>query len=1439
MILLSLTALIVKPVETCTKGMMDLLRDSLIGEAEKILGRTIRYASASPSIVGSLDIRDVSVYDPLGEPLLNLERFHAAYSVLDLLAGRKTGALRLVRMDGPAFTYDFDKDRDLPELFTRQGEKPPSLVLPEKCLLELRRGSILVKRGDRSLAITGLYFDGRIQDQRIVFDGNWHTEAVLAGLAGSLNAVQVDGGLYGDFARDFSDGDLALSVLALRGDTFELGNLIFDFSIRDNVAVLTNSGDSSLGVLLAYNLDTGALSGELRPDNFVPGEILRFFGDWKRYDPWLALTLRGDASFSTEGAEGPNYRFDLRGNGPGLPLFEFAGSGGGEKVIFDRLRLAAADGALEYSGDLRFNPPAPEGILTFENFSFAKNQAAAVPGLTGELRFIRQGNDVDIFAENFSSGGITLSAVSGGLDWEESGCTYGLELFRFKNIESYEDVQSSSIVISGSYDRGESPGPEAQLQGSVALDAFSVADILAMAKPFYSAERIPEVVEELAGNITVTTEIFLSTDFEHISYNAPLFVAAFESPADTFVVGSVSGTDRSLEVSGGRVNWKNGSADIAFQTDFSDSGDISFSVQTGYRDFAYYFEGTFFDHRTLTIRGSYGISVYVTASEFGGYSGYVDLNAVPIPFRGRTGRLSVDAALRFDSLSSWVLDINRLALSENENPAIQFTNIAVSGTADQDGARIEQIVYEDRLGELSGSVQADWERDFSAVTGHLILLGADESCILDAAYRNSGGASLGNGKTGRAAFEVRLSGVQLDRFLQSGRNARLSGTVDGIWNRPDSYELNINLESLEIPGGAVPVFASARGFINQDMISFNAVDAQIGDVEAHSSVFILDRSRSILDISAGIEGEIEDWKGGLDMTLRASLSPSDSWFGIAQAANSFHGLLDIKSAYLDEMRLAEPCSFEFSRIREDDSGPVVRVSGGPGDMLRFELLDDGSLYLDIANPSPLQATITGTCKDFTLDVYASDIYVDMPVVWALLPTKDILSFTGGFVTAQTAISGSLFDPEFSGSGWGSGVRLEVPDYLAAEIGSVSGAVTLEGNEISFGPLEAACGDGKGTISLSLLFNRWVPSCYIDILVQQQDAIPFSFNVAGIDASGDVSGNLRFSMENRETLTITGNALAENTVMTLDAEELSAIRDGLGVMTTDLDVVIDARLTVGKRVEFLWPNESLPVLRAYGSPGTGVRVIADTRIPQFALDGDISLQGGEIYYFQRSFFIREGRVFFSANDSQMDPRISARAEIRERNDEGPVIISMIIDNAPLSSFTPRFESNPTLSQLDIYSLLGQIPAEGQSSEVVFRTLTEFLTQFTVIRGVERRIRNILGLDMFTVRIQVLQNALLQVMNNDPEEQKRNAIGNYLDNTAVYMGKYIGSDLFIQAQIALRYDQYQAENGGLRFEPDIGLDLRTPLVDIQWNMTPRHPEDLFITDQTFSFVWRWSF
>jgi hypothetical protein len=232
--------------------------------------------------------------------------------------------------------------------------------------------------------------------------------------------------------------------------------------------------------------------------------------------------------------------------------------------------------------------------------------------------------------------------------------------------------------------------------------------------------------------------------------------------------------------------------------------------------------------------------------------------------------------------------------------------------------------------------------------------------------------------------------------------------------------------------------------------------------------------------------------------------------------------------------------------------------------------------------------------------------------------------------------------------------------------------------------------------------------------------------------------------------------------------------------------------------------------------------------------------------QRSFYIREGLLSFNENELQFDPRISVRAEIRDRVDNGPVTISMIVDNAPLKSFTARFESTPPLSQIDIFSLLGQ-SITGASSESGGSMLqsallasTDVLAQFSVVRWMEQHVRDFLRADMFSIRTQVLQNAFFGYLSGLQDPIDRNGrVGNYFDNTTVFLGKYFGPDMFGQAMLSFRYDENQPDWGGLSPELDLGIELRGPLFDIRWNFAPRHWENIFINDHSFTLTWRRSF
>jgi hypothetical protein len=563
---------------------------------------------------------------------------------------------------------------------------------------------------------------------------------------------------------------------------------------------------------------------------------------------------------------------------------------------------------------------------------------------------------------------------------------------------------------------------------------------------------------------------------------------------------------------------------------------------------------------------------------------------------------------------------------------------------------------------------------------------------------------------------------------------------------------------------------------------------------------------------------------------------------------TFDGALRVDHLTLDTLNSNEPFSFVFTRTPSQ-----ISLSGGPGDMVRMQISGEGNFYAAFSNPAPIRGAVIGSVTPTTIDVQATNLYVDLAALWNFIPKKNVVYLTGGYAVANVQIRGSLGDPEFYGTARGNSVRLMVPQYISAEIEPVPVTVVLEGNEMSFGPIPARVRNGAGMVQGWFRFDRWIPNIFnLDIQVPQESPVPFSIDIAGIMADGDAAGHLVLAMENY-VLSVTGDLIGQNTEINLDVQQISQRAQFTKDPDSPISTVTDLRITSGAKVEFVYPTREFPMLRAYIDAGTGIRVTSDNLASRYTVIGDVSLRSGEIFYFQRSFYIREGTLVFNESDSHFEPLISARAEVRDRTDDGQVIISMIVENAPLVSFTPRFESNPSLSQIDIFSILGQnfISDSMDNQTDLIRNLavssSDFLAQFYLYRRAERIIRDIFHLDMFSARTQVLQNMLFYSTGLQSQVDRIGGVGNYFDNTTVFLGKYFGPDVFGQAMFTFRTDENRTNignltegvlslGGGVSLETDIGVEIRGPVLDFQLNFAPRHLENMFIDDLSLSISWK---
>jgi hypothetical protein len=532
----------------------------------------------------------------------------------------------------------------------------------------------------------------------------------------------------------------------------------------------------------------------------------------------------------------------------------------------------------------------------------------------------------------------------------------------------------------------------------------------------------------------------------------------------------------------------------------------------------------------------------------------------------------------------------------------------------------------------------------------------------------------------------------------------------------------------------------------------------------------------------------------IDVTFSAGadFKAVDSWFAIAEVQEAFNGIISVDHIRLDTLETSDPFTVNFSRT---PSG--VTLSGGPKNMIRMSLSDEGAFYAGLSAPSPIRGSAIGTISSKTIDAQVSDLYIDLVSLWRFIPSNKVIACTGGFVNASVQIRGPLGDPEFFGVAQGRSVRLTVPDYVSAEIGPTPITAVLDGNEMRFGPLITPVGTGLGQVSGEFRFDRWIPSTYnLDIRAMPDTPVPFAVDIRGVAAHGGASGTLIIARIDRITR-ITGNLTGEDTEITLGTERFSP-GERQAANSSDKPVIVDISLKTGRKVEFLYPNAQLPLLRANASAGSGVRITSDSMAARYTVDGDVSLKNGEVFYFQRSFYIRNGTLSFDEDEIQFEPLLTVRAEIRDRIDDGPVTISMIVDNAPLMSFTPRFEASPALSQVEIFSLLGQnltgAAAEDGSVSLlntILASSTDAFSQFLPVRWAERELRNLFRLDMFSFRTQLLTNVFSQIWN---PVDTIGTLRNYFDNTSVFIGKYVSPDMFVQAMILYRYDNFLNPQGG---------------------------------------------
>ena len=288
-------------------------------------------------------------------------------------------------------------------------------------------------------------------------------------------------------------------------------------------------------------------------------------------------------------------------------------------------------------------------------------------------------------------------------------------------------------------------------------------------------------------------------------------------------------------------------------------------------------------------------------------------------------------------------------------------------------------------------------------------------------------------------------------------------------------------------------------------------------------------------------------------------------------------------------------------------------------------------------------------------------------------------------------------------------------------------------------------------------------------------------------------------------------------------------------------------TTDKGVTFLYPNITNPIIKATISEGEKLSFTYDHLTDEVTMDGSLALRSGEIYYFQKDFFITEGALSVHTESfgglPSVQPTINLRAKLTDYDSSGNrVDIFLILREASFTALNPQFESIPAKDTNEIFEILGQsiLPsgAYGQFNlysvahlAAAATNVAERLGYINVFQtsALTETIRVSLGLDMFSLRSNILQNILLDTLPGATLGTTFSPLARYLNNTVIFMGKYIGTEFFLQALLHLSATEPNKIRNPF-LAPDLSLNLE---LSIEWH-NPLLTFSLFTQPNELSFI-----
>jgi len=1415
---------------------MESLKSELVAFLEETAGRRIRYGSISPSIFQYVEIRDLAILEDSGEPLLSVRQLRVRYDIFSLLRGAgPISCLREIRISNTAFSIDWERDKAQIEL-VRTLLKPGGAsghAGSARFLGTLTGANIDVslRSADASVALSKLFFSiqGREETVDVTLRGN-----VTADLSDKLH---VSSALKAQGSMDpgFQSADVKTQLIGLSTNFFEAGRQTFQVAWKGNALSLRKIQDSApLDLRVDADLSTGDLEIAFLAEKFQPSRLVRLRGQLAAYNTWLAATYsgKGTVRYGLKGGAleyGAEISAVLKDQ---LPIHDvrLAGAFRGDtrRIEFTRIAADTPRGSAEFVGDLPFSNMYPQGTFTLKGVELVRGER-----LDAVLAVIRDPAGLRVQSENVTFGGQAFDSLAVTVFPDK-------DRLRLEARLSFAgSAEEDALQIRGEARLGGKP----RFEGIASFTKTPLDQLLRLA---LGTEELPQelsLVRPLLPRLRLDAEVSFQTDLSEIHLAGDsLLLSQADVPGNTARL-SMRLDNRKLAVSSYAVDWNGLSLAGALTGELTRQEQLSFNTDFRFRGIPYTLEGSYSPALGLYLRGSYGLDATMILIGQGGVSLEAKAENFPIPLPDAVYTVSFDLEGDFPDNGNWVLNDSTFTLVDFPILESRHNLLDIAFSANPRRINLSRIRFSDSLSviegggtvafpdglRLSGMSPADLtaqaELNLKAVKG-------TESFAFTGSYRKEkmegtlafqglplkriGTFAVTGDLTGTARLSGSLEDPQADieAALVAGRIGpdpfRLSGRVVLSHKAADLKDLDVSWlsHSLQNASGTI-------GLDHAGAFRFNA---------RYSGEYFGDR----VDVTGSLSGNIQDF--GWDSLLEPLMD------------RKLEGRLALERI---QVKREDVAPWEM-RVRGD--GSVLYVDGGPGDKIHgsldqlgeFQLLlespdpqgvpEEGALAV---SPLPVQGSARGNIAAAKIDATVDITAVDLKVLNAVVRTE-IFRVSTGNASGRLTIKGPLGDPDFGGALTLSGTYMR-SKYSPDEIGPLRTSVSFNGKSFSTTQFSTFAGKAALSVAASFSIDHWVPITFdLKLTADGTPGVHMKTKFGTVQLDGVVTGQVKVAGNDRIT-TVKGGIQANDCQITLGKWE------GGRFIPEDPPTVVELAVETGKRVEFLWPSEAWPVLRTYAAAGGRGKVDVTYRgdTGAYTVIGNAEVQGGEIYYFDRSFYLRSGSIAFRENEQDFDPRIKALAEIREWDQKSNENVKIYLEaDGKLSQFVPRLRSDPSHSDVEILSMIGSpilSRVEEDQNPIASAAMlsADIFGRLQVLRPFERSMRELLNLDVFSFRTQVLQNVLAQKVLGSTT--------NPLDNTSLSLGKYLGNDLYLEMMVRLQEQNGVSGSNLLGVDPEVELNMEwtTPFFLLEWSFLPKTPEKMFLTDNSISFKWRFAY